>query len=341
MPSGPGSEAAGATAPRRALNVRALVAGLGPAVLPMVIRDLARDGMTLEFEDPAITPDERWATEGAGLLVFFVSLVDGERRRLSVFGRLRQREAHGVVARLVGLEEDTVQALNHLLAVAGKRPPKARPEVPAQGFSVDAVRGDLAQAIAARAPGLASAYVDGVIAHLQAQKAATAAAPEHKKLSSWLMELNAARVRIEANMVARAALALDSVFTAHAVTAAAPESGLSLVESIDLRSSLDVMEAIHVISTRLRATWAVGEPCFARIAPPKADLTAIAPGTLCHQVRDAIYFDDKLVRLRQVDLTTGFSADFVALLDALYRELNAVFARHGVTPAGGGWDAGD
>ena len=110
MPASHGTEPPATSTARRALNVRALVAGLGPAVLPMLIRDIARDGITLEFEDPGISPDERWATPGAGLLVFFVSLVGGERRRLSVFGRLRQREAHGVVARLVGLEEDTVEA---------------------------------------------------------------------------------------------------------------------------------------------------------------------------------------------------------------------------------------
>lgn len=339
MTGTPGSQA---TPARRALNVRALVAGLGPAVLPMVIRDIARDGITLEFEDPTITPDERWATPDAGLLVFFVSMVDEQRRRLSVFARLRQREAHGVVARLVGLEEEQVKALNHLLAVAGRRPPKARPEVPAAGYSPADVRRDLAAVLARHAPGLASSYVEGVIGHLQGLKAVTQVATEHKKLSSYLMELNAARARVEGNMQGRIVQALDALFEHHASALASAESGLSLVESIDLRSSLAVMEAIHVITTRMRASWAMAEMRFACIAPPKSDLTHIAPGTLCHQVRDAIYFDDKLARLRQVDLTTGFTEAFVVALEALYAEMLTVFDRHRVAPAGGdGWNTRD
>jgi hypothetical protein len=58
-------------------------------------------------------------------------------------------------------------------------------------------------------------------------------------------------------------------------------------------------------------------------------------------VRDAIYFDDKLTRLRQVDLTTGFTEAFVAALEALYTEINAVFERHRVAPGGGDWNTND
>ena len=96
------------------------------------------------------------------------------------------------------------------------------------------------------------------------------------------------------------------------------------------------MEAIHDISTRLRNVWSACERALQYIVPPRTDLTAVAPGTLCHQIRDTIYFDDQLTRLRQVDLTKGFSEAFVTALEAMYDDLVAVFARHGVRAGGDG-----
>lgn len=323
---------------RRNLNIRALVAGLSPQVMPILIRDIARDGMSLEFENHASAVDERWATIGAGVLVFFVSVIGGQRQRTSVFGRIRQREAHGLVIRLLGLEEDTVEALNYLLALSGAKRSKAAPPPPA-AVSHDTVIKDCAAVLRAHAPALASLYIDGVVVALQGLKTQTAAANEHKKLSSMLMELNAARPRLEATMQVRTALALDSLFRVEQSALASLEGSLSLVESIDLRSSLAVMEAIHEISNQLRGVWQACEYGLQSIAPPKADLQAMAPGTLCHQIRDTIYFDDQLTRLRQVDLTTGFSVPFVAALAALYEELQQVFKHHGLRPGGdgGGW----
>ena len=320
-----------ASAPRRALNVRALVAGLGPAVMPMLIRDIARDGMSLEFEDHATAVDERWALHDAGVLVFFVSVIGGQRQRTSVFGRIRQRETHGLIVRLVGLEDGAVEALNYLLAHADARRALAKPKVAERSVSTETVKAACLAVIKQRTPALASAYIDGVVMHLQGFKTAAATPAEHKKFGSLLMELNAARARLEATMLSRAVFAFDSLFHHDpAAGAAAAEGSLSLVESIDLRSSLTVMEAIHTLSMRLRDAWAIGEPCLEKIALPKADLTAMAPGTLCHQVRDTIYFDDKVTRLRQVDLTVGFTAAFVVCVDALYADLNVVFAQHGV-----------
>ena len=301
----------------------------------MLIRDIARDGMSLEFEDHNSAVDERWAMPGAGVLVFFVSVIDGQRKRTSVFGRIRQREAHGLVVRLLGLEEDTVEALNYLLSLSGAKRAKATPPA-APAVSHDTVIGDLGAALRQHAPLLASLYLDGVAAALQGLKAQASAAPEHKKFSSMLMEFNAARARLDATMQARTALALDNVFHHDASALSNAEGSLSLVESIDLRSSLAVMEAIHEISTRLRSPWLACERALQYIVPPRTDLTPIAPGTLCHQIRDTVYFDDQLTRLRLVDLTRGFSAPFVDALEKLYDEMNAVFTRHGVRAGGDG-----
>ena len=198
MPTTKGSDSnsvspPGAPPARRNLNIRALVAGLGPQVMPMLIRDIARDGMSLEFEDHASAVDERWATIGAGVLVFFVSVIDGQRKRTSVFGRIRQREPHGLVVRLLGLEEDTVQALNTLLALSGAKRAKATPPS-APTVSNDTVITDCATVLRQHAPILANHYLDGVVAALQGLKAQATVA-EHKKYSSMLMELNAARSR--------------------------------------------------------------------------------------------------------------------------------------------------
>jgi hypothetical protein len=339
----PPSGSAGSAPPaRRSLNIRALVAGLSPQVMPMLIRDIARDGMSLEFEDHASAVDERWATIGAGVLVFFVSVIDGQRQRTSVFGRIRQREAHGLVVRLLGLEEDTVQALNHLLALSGAKRAKATPPPP-PAVSSETVLKDCAAVLLHYAPLLANHYLDGVVTLLQGLKAQAEAAAEHKKYSSMLMELNAARARLDATMRARTAFALEGVLHHDSMGLAGGESTLSLVESIDLRSSLAVMEAIHEISTRLRGVWLACETSLQYIVPAKADLTALAPGTLCHQIRDAIYFDEHLTRLRQIDLTKGFSEAFVASLEALFTDLNAVFSRHGVRAGGdgSGWSRHD
>ena len=318
------------------LNIRALVAGLSPQVMPILIRDFARDGMRLEFENHATAVDERWATIGAGVLVFFVSVIEGQRQRTSVFGRIRQRQADGLVIRLLGLEEDTVEALNYLLKLSGTKRAKAAPP-PAVPHAT--VIKDCGAVLRAHAPALASLYIDGVVLALQGLKTHSAAANEHKKLSSKLMELNAARPRLEATMQARTALALDSLFRVEQSALASLEGSLSLVESIDLRSSLAVMEAIHDISNQLRGVWQACEYGLQSIAPSKADLQAMAPGTLCHQIRDTIYFDEHLTRLRQIDLTSGFSAPFIAALDALYVELQQVFKHHGLRPGGdgGGW----
>ena len=327
---------------RSRLAIRALVAGLGPQVMPMVIRDIARDGMSLEFEDHASAVDERWATPNAGVLVFFVSIIKGQRQRTSVFGRIRQREAHGLVVRLLGLEDDTVEALNHLLALAGAKRAKATPP-PAPAVSSETVLEACRAALRQHAPLLAGHYLDGVVVALQALKAEASAAAEHKKYSSMLMELNAARGRLDATMQTRTALAIENLFHHDHGALGGAESSLSLVESIDLRSSLAVMEAIHEISTRLRSLWLACERGLQYIVPPRTDITPLAPGTLCHQIRDAIYFDEQLTRLRQVDLTKGFGESFIVALELLYSDLAAVFARHGVGPGGDGsaWDRRD
>lgn len=332
-----------ATLPARSrLAIRALVAGLGPQVMPMLIRDIARDGMTLEFEDHASAVDERWATPGAGVLVFFVSVIKGQRQRSSVFGRIRQREAHGLVVRLLGLEEDTVEALNYLLSLSGARRAKASPP-PAPAVSNDTLLAECGAVLRRHAPLLAAHYLDGVVITLQDMKAQTAVANEHKRYSSMLMELNAARARLDATMQTRTALAIDNLFHHEHGALGSAEGSLSLVESIDLRSSLAVMEAIHEISTRLRSTWLACERALQYVVPPRTDLTAVAPGTLCHQIRDTIYFDEHLTRLRQVDLTKGFSEPFIAALEALYADMAAVFARHNVGPGGDGsaWNSRD
>jgi len=319
---------------RSRLAIRALVAGLSPQVMPMVIRDIARDGMSLEFEDHTSAVDERWATIGAGVLVFFVSVIDGQRKRTSVFGRIRRRETHGIVVRLLGLEEDTVEALNYLLSLSGAKRAKATPP-PAPAVSNDTLIQECGAVLRHYAPVLAAHYLDGVVAALQGMKAQAAVA-DHKKFSSMLMELNAARVRLDGTMQARTALALDNLFGHDHGALASAEGSLSLVESIDLRSSLAVMEAIHEISTRLRNVWLACERALQYIVPPRTDLTAVAPGTLCHQIRDTIYFDEHLTRLRQVDLTAGFTEAFVSALEALYGDLNGVFARHGMRAGGDG-----
>src|SRR5690606_20351019 len=83
-------------------------------------------------------------------------------------------------------------------------------------------------------------------------------------------------------------------------------TGLSLLESIDLRASLLVTEVVAEVAQRVMPTWTALAAGLARVVPANSEGDALAPAVFCHHFRDAIYFDQGLGPLRQIDLTAGY-----------------------------------
>jgi hypothetical protein len=81
---------------RHEVRARALVAGLAPSVIPMIIRAWSADGMLLQFDGPKNTVDERWATIGAGVLITFKGTVRQRAERVTAHGRIRKRNERGI-----------------------------------------------------------------------------------------------------------------------------------------------------------------------------------------------------------------------------------------------------
>ncbi len=333
---GTGRGAAGrsppATAGRHAVRARALVAGLAPSVVPMIIREWWPDGMRLAFDGQPGMVDERWATPGAGLLIIFKAMFGGEARRVSVHGRLHARDPRGIAAQLVAVDEAALLALRSLAAgptPAAATAAKAAPAPPA--MTADAIASLCLASIRQHLPKAIAAYLDALSDSLHGIQASTRAAPEHKRSTALLHELAHCRARMEQAIVEEALPSIAAYLGDERPSASGPEtSGLSLLESIDLRATLLVTEAVENIAARLRGVWHELEQRLAQVVPQRSDGNALAPAVFCHHFRDAIFFDQRLGALRQIDLTAGYSDEFVACIEQMYRELVTLLDRQGI-----------
>ena len=103
---------------RHAVKVQAIVTGLAPSILPLVIREVSRRGMYIAFGTHAAAVDEEWAKIGANLKISFKVTVDGYRQRITVYGQIKRIEPEGIGVRLVTSEETTLAALRSLVVDA-------------------------------------------------------------------------------------------------------------------------------------------------------------------------------------------------------------------------------
>ena len=75
---------------RHSVRARALVAGLAPSVVPMIIQEWWPQGIQLGFDGQSGMVDERWALPGAGILVTFKGTVGGDRPTSSVIRTIEE-----------------------------------------------------------------------------------------------------------------------------------------------------------------------------------------------------------------------------------------------------------
>lgn len=303
---------------RHEVRARALVAGLAPSVIPMIIRAWSTDSMLLLFEGPKNAVDERWATMGAGVMMTFKGNVGQRAERITVHGRIRKRNERGIEARLVALDEQTLEAL-HSLSPAPAKTAEATPPL-----LTDAVASLCQSAVKSRLPKLADVFLDALGSSL-------AGGTNGNERGATLSGQFARRREAMQQAIVEMTLAdVAECFSDEAGNSRSATGGLSLIESIDLRAALLVTETVNGIAEQLRGVWADLEPRLEQIVAQKSDADALAPAAFCHHFRDAIFFDHEFGALCHIDLTAGYSDAFIAAVEAMYRELIEVLERNGV-----------
>lgn len=323
-----GDDASQEPAVRHAVRARALVAGLAPAVVPMIIEELWTRGMRLAFDGHSSKVDDRWAIVGTGVLVVFKAAAAAEKRRITLHGRLLRRDAGSIELGLLALNSAALAALRSLAAAergadeVARRPSDA---ASAQQMTADAVAGSCLAVVRKQLPSLIGAYLDALAESLQG---ASGADSPSKRASVLSAELARQREHLTRAILDQTLPGVAACLGGERAAADdAPAAGLTLLESVDLRATLLVTEAVEDIARRTQATWSNVERRLGRVLSSRNDANALAPTVLCYHFRDAIYFDDEAGALRQIDLIAGFSDRFVATLEQLYRELLGTLER--------------
>ena len=307
---------------RHEVRARALVAGLAPSVIPMIIRVWSADGMLLLFDGPQNTVDERWATIGAGVLMTFKGTVGQRAERVTVHGRIRKRNERGIEAQLLALDDRTLEALQSL------SPAQPKSAEPAPALLTDAVASLCKTAVKSRLPGLAGVFLDALELSLGGGTAS------NQRGASLHAEFARRRASMEQAIVDMTLADVADCFNDDAGNNRSATGGLSLIESIDLRAALLVTETVNGVAEQLREVWAELEPRLEQIVAQKSDADALAPSAFCHHFRDAIFFDHQFGALCHIDLTAGYSDAFVEAVEGMYRELIDVLERNGIHSAG-------
>ncbi len=305
-------------AARHEVRARALVAGLAPSVIPMIIRVWSADSMLLQFEGQKNAVDERWATIGAGILMTFKGKTSERTERITVHGRIRKRNERGIEARLLAVDDETLEALKSLA------PATAKSAEPAPVPATDAVASLCQAAVEARLPQLAAVFLDALELSLGG------GTPGSQRGASLPAEFARSRALMEQAIVDMTLADVADCFSDEAGNDRSATGGLSLIESIDLRAALLVTETVNSVAEQLRAVWAELEPRLEQIVADKSDTDALAPSAFCHHFRDAIFFDHQFGALCHIDLTAGYSDAFIAAVEAMYRELIDVLERNGI-----------
>ena len=327
---------------RHDIGVRALVAGLAPVVMPLLIRHIEHASMALAFEGNASAVDERWATAGAGVMIIFKIDQAGQRQRVTVHGQLSARDADGIAVKLIALDAATVAALRSLVSEAqarsaGAAPPAARKAAAAQAraHTREQIQAAAAAAVKHHAEGPVAAFLDGLIVHLEQLRSGARTPAEHKKFDAWSAAFHQARGQLAHTLVG--VIASNFAGFLHAAPQAHDDSsselmagGLSLMESTDLRASLAVSEAISRLANKVQASWHELAPQLAQLAHQKADDCVLSPALLCHQLRALLEADAHFSNWRQFDLSAGFTDAFASRIDQLYRTLGKLFESQGI-----------
>ena len=325
---------------RHAVYVHAMVTGLGPISIPLFIRDISRRGMYIAFQGHAAAVDERWISVGAAITIAFKATIDGNRRPVKVQAEIRRRDENGIGVRLVTCEASVLAALRSLvidaMANRGKKkqvssesvtPPKSPPATgPDQALAAcEALLQQLG-------PAVMQAYLTGLEVALWKTKF-TAPLSEQRKIQHVIETFEKARQRSEQTMFAQLTVAFGRYHRGQQTDLDAEDTddtdGLLLVESSALRVALAIADAVDRIGSLLAGTWLELNQRLAQVILAPVDGSPISPAAICLRLRNALFDDPNLGALRQIDLTDGFTDEFVQHLDALYQELGVALDRLG------------
>jgi Protein of unknown function (DUF1631) len=317
---------------RHAVDVQAVVTGLGPSAFPLLIRDVSRRGMYLSLAGDGAGVAAQWITIGTAITIAFKALIDGQPCSFEVQAEIRRRDESGLGVRLVACDTSVKAALQSLVieAMARRDPTTQVPSdavTPANSVSPNGPAQALAECedlLRKLGPPVIEAYLTGIEASLwQAKHEAPLSAQRKLQTLIELCEKSSSlsATTTHANLTAafsqyHRGLKMD----AHGERAN-DLHGLSLVESSELRAALAIADAVERIGARLASSWFDLKQRLAQVTLPVIDSSPISPVAFCFRLRDSVFDDPSLGALRAVDLTTGFSDEFVRRLDALYRAM--------------------
>ena len=324
---------------RHAVKVQAIVTGLAPSILPLVIREVSRRGMYIAFGTHAAAVDEEWAKIGANLKISFKATVDGYRQRITVYGQIKRIEPEGIGVRLVTSEETTLAALRSLVvdAIATRSAaPRAahKPVTPPADEALVQALPECEGLLQRHFPTILDAYLQGILNVLSRSKCGAPSFGEKQTIQTVIYLLEKNRHRIEQVTHLGLIAAFETYYRGQAQsvreTSFNGAANLALLESSDQRASLAMIAAADLVSKRVGLRWHKVTQRLADVSRPSAGTSPIGPTAMCYRVRDLLYQDASLGVLREIDPTTGFGDEFVHALGALYRDMNSAFERRGL-----------
>lgn len=323
---------------RHAVSVQAMVSGLGASPIPLVIRDISRRGMYLVFDDHAAAIDERWLTPGAALTIDFTATLNGQRLRMSVQAQIRRRDQGGLGVRLSQADEPTLAALRSLVMEAMAIRDTPRVQTPRSAEPASKAEQTITQVEALLQqymPAVLDAYLNGVALSLVSAKYSTTVVAEQRRYLNLLAMFEKSQARIQHTAGALLMAEFGAYIRSDTIDASHHSGhhyagGLSLVDSLELRASLAITEAVDRIGALLMGPWEELAQRMAQLSSRALKDNPLHPGAICFRLRNAIFDDPALGALRQIDLTAGFTPAFAEHMETLFRAMNTTLERCGL-----------
>ena len=104
---------------RHAISIPAIVAGLAPNPLPLVIRNVSRQAMYLAFDHFAAAIDAQWAMIGTSVTITFKAITDGYLQRVTLKGEIQSRDPDGIDVKLEMPDNTVRTTLRDLIGAIG------------------------------------------------------------------------------------------------------------------------------------------------------------------------------------------------------------------------------
>ncbi len=318
---------------RHQVRAEAVVYGATNAHERILIRDVSRRGMFLQYLEGSQTAKVPWLRVGAQVEIRFAVRHGGDRVVIRAQAQVRRRKDDGVGVSLVAPSELVVAGLRSLV-MAGMQhrdAPAAPVQAPEERHSDKAIK-LLEAELPARIGRLAKCYVSNVETALANAKYQAPLGEQRKFIDiSRVVEREAAQLVLSAqHQVCQAALDwLHASKSKVEPSEARTNGGLSLVESMDLSASMTAVDAADRIALQLASAWSTLALRLKKLNDANFESCPLAPTTLCLNLRDALYHDPRAPGLRRFDLSVGLNEEFVTELEMFYQHLDALLQRAG------------